>query len=221
MKAVRLVGALPVIAMFAFACVYSVKRGTADSLTYDASVEMSTWGAARSQPGEATWNWVRADLDRAVGMVSDPISQELLGVLLAMRPDLAEMAYRHFVTALAARPTSGFTWANLARISYQRGDTGPSFETALRRSAELGPSEPEVQRTVANLGLAVYGEVRSDTRSAIDRMVAAGLRRNPSEMLQISVRRGRLDVACRYTQGIQSGAHQQWLQLCQSREATS
>jgi hypothetical protein len=220
----RALVAAPFIAVMTAASAYAVQRGIADDLAFDASVEMGTWVASRSQPGEATWNWVRDDLQRAVDMMADPVSQELLGVLLAMRydrPDLTGDAGKHFGAALVARPSSGYTWANMAEVLYQQGKTGLAFEAALRRAAEFGPSEPEVQRTVANLGLAVYEEVSGDTRSAIDRLVGAGLRRNPPEMLQISGRRGRLDVACRHAKGIQSGAHQTWLHLCQSREATS
>jgi hypothetical protein len=215
--------AAPGIALMAMAGAYAVQRGVADDLAFAASVEMGTWIASRSQPGEATWNWVRQDLERAVEVMDDPVSRELLGVLLAMRsghPDLTDAAGQHFRAALIARPTSGYTWANLAEVLYQQGHTQTEFESALRRAAEFGPAEPEVQRTVANLGLAVFEEVSGETRRAIDRMVGAGLRRNPPEMLQISGRRGRLDVACRHAQGIQSGAHQTWLQLCQSREAT-
>jgi hypothetical protein len=220
----RALVAAPAIALMVAAGTYAVQRGVADDLAFDASVEMGTWISSRSQPGEATWNWVRADLERAAAMISDPVSQELLGVLLLMRherPDLTSAAGDRFRSALVARPTSGYTWANLAEVLYQQGETGPPFEVALRRAAEFGPSEPEVQRTVANLGLAVFDEVGGETRSAVDRLVGAGLRRNPPEMLQISGRRGRLDVACRHAQGIQSGAHQTWLHLCQSREATS
>ena len=220
----RALFAVPAIALMSAASVYAVQRGVADDLAFDSSVEMSTWMASRSQPGEATWNWVREDLERAVLMIGDPVSRELLGVLLAMRserPDLTDAAGEHFRAALIARPTSGYTWANLAEVLYQQGQTDGPFEAALRRAAEFGPSEPEVQRTVANLGLAVFEQVTGETRTAIDRMVGVGLRRNPPEMLRISGRRGRLDVACRHAQGIQSGAHQTWLQLCQSREATS
>jgi hypothetical protein len=223
MNAARVLVATASISLMAAACTYAVQRGVGDDLAFDASVEMGTWIASRSQPGEATWTWVRADLERAVKLMEDPVSQELLGVLLGMRyerPDLIKAAGDHFKAALISRPSSGYTWANLAEVMYQEGETGATFQAALRRAAEFGPSEPEVQRTVANLGLAVYDEVTGDTRSAIDRVVAAGLRRNPPEMLQISGRRGRLDVACRHAHGIQSGAHQQWLQLCQSRETS-
>jgi hypothetical protein len=224
MRLARILLAAPVVGTLVVTSVYALKRGASDSLAYDASIEMGTWVAARSQPGEATWNWVRADLDRAVAIRNDPVTQELLGVLLAMRrerPDVAALAGDHFIAALRARPTSGYTWASLAEVFYQQGNTGTAFEVALRRAAEFGPAEPAVQRTVANLGLAVYDEVTPVSRTAIEHMVAAGMRRNPREMLQISERRGRLDVACRQAQGIESAAHRQWLQLCPGREPTS
>ena len=54
----------------------------------------------------------------------------------------------HFTTALGLRPTSPYTWSNLAAVRYRLGDTGPAFERALANAAAMGPQEPEVQRNV-------------------------------------------------------------------------
>src|SRR5688572_26280375 len=119
MTLARVLLAAPLIGAIVATGAYAVQRGVADDLAFDASVEMGTWVASRSQPAEATWNWVRDDLQRAVGIMSDPVSQELLGVLLAMRhdrPDLMNAAGEHFTAALVARPSSGYTWANLAEV---------------------------------------------------------------------------------------------------------
>ena len=79
---------------------------------------------------------------------------------------------------------------------YESGDTGPAFELALRTAQRLGPWEPEVQAVLVHYGLAVREEIGPATRGAVDLAVASAMRRNPSETLQISERRGRLDVAC-------------------------
>jgi hypothetical protein len=52
-------------------------------------------------------------------------------------------------------------------------------------------------------------------------MVAAGMKRNPLEMLQIAERRGRLAVACRHFAGSPRLSLPKWFQLCQSTEVTS
>jgi hypothetical protein len=221
----RLAIAIPALVALAWATGAALRTGSADAIVYGASAEMATWAASHAQPGTQTWQWVHDDLERAARRTPDnPIVQELLGLLGARRldrPEYLEEGLVHFKSAIDLRPTSPFTWANIADVKYQLGDTGREFETALVRAATLGPWEPQVQRTVANLGLAVWNEVAPSTRAVIDRMVAMGLRRNPAETLQISERRGRLDVACRHVSGIPSTTESKWSKLCQSTETTS
>jgi hypothetical protein len=154
----------------------------------------------------------------------DPTLHESKGVQYSRQEPRAESAaeaHVHFLKALEMRPTSPYTWANLASAKYRQGDTGPAFEAALRHAADLGPFEPEVQETVAFYGLAVWDEVAAPTRAAIDRAVRAGMRRNPGVMLQIAQRRGRLAVACSHLAGASRQALSKWSQLCLSMEATS
>jgi predicted Zn-dependent protease len=152
----------------------------------------------------------------------NPVVQEVLG-LLAVRGADATMvegeAAQRYSRSLALRPVSPNTWANLAEAKYLEGDTSAIFEHALVTASRLGPAEPQVQRLVAHYGLAVRDEVSSSTREAIDRMVAAGMRRNPLEMLQIAHRRGRLDAACRHLAGVPRGLDPKWSRVCQSTEA--
>lgn len=152
----------------------------------------------------------------------NPVVQEMLG-LLAVRGADATVAggkpAQRYARSLALRPVSPNTWANLAEAKYLEGDTSAVFEHALVTASRLGPAEPQVQRLVAHYGLAVREEVSASTREAIDRMVAAGMRRNPLEMLQIAERRGRLDIACRHLAGVPRGPDPKWSQACQSTEA--
>jgi predicted Zn-dependent protease len=171
--------------------------GSADSTVYEAGKEMATW---RTQPGRQTFDWIKADLERAVTRdPNDASLQEMLGrlCLVGSREEAAaDEAIARFKRALQQRPTSPYSWASLVEALYRRGVIGPEFEGALQRAAASGPREPEVQRTVVDYGLAVWDEVSPSTRSAIDRMVANGMARDASEILQISDRRGRLGIAC-------------------------
>jgi hypothetical protein len=108
-----------------------------------------------------------------------------------------------------------------AVVKYRGGQTDAEFARALVMAARLGPAEPEIQASIANYGLAVWDEVDAATRAAIDGMVAAGMRRNAPEMLQIAQRRGRLAPACRHFHGSPRQTSTKWTQLCQSMEATS
>jgi tetratricopeptide (TPR) repeat protein len=148
---------------------------------------------------------------------SNAAAEELLGSL-AERSGHFDHALAHFTRAVALRPTSPYAWAAIVRVKYAQGDTGPSFEAALRRAARLGPVEPEVQRTVADYGLAVWDEVGADSRRAVDAMVTGAMVRDPADTLQVAERRGRLAIACRHVADAPRRPDDTWQKYCASRE---
>ena len=221
MKPMRLVVAIGAVGAAAGLSMIAWTNAQADLLLAHASGEMATW-SSRSVAGES-WDWVRDDLQRAASLdPRDPSIHELMGLLKARRldrHDLVQQSTTHFSQALALRAVSPYAWVHMAQASYRLGDTGAGFEAALRRSVGMGPSEPQIQQMVADLGLAVYDEIAPETRQAVDRMIGAGLRRNSLEMLRISERRGRLDVACRRLGDDKDlPAQKRWPEVCESRE---
>jgi hypothetical protein len=217
-RGARLSVSTAAIALFAVAAVVAMRDGIADSAVNAANIEMSTWTASGVDPGEETQRWVREDLQRAVASVpGDPVTHELLGTL-AVRgigiPDNARVAFDEFRETLRLRPTSPYTWLRLAELQYLTGDTKARFETYLRRAAELGMAEPGIQRQAAFLGLAVYDEISEPARMSVDRLIAAGARRNTLEMMRISARRGRLDVTCKLVRDMASGIDSKSTQFC-------
>lgn len=212
---------LVVIAPIAFLVLLSVwclRWGLADALAYGATREINTWTATGVSPGIDTWMWVRSDLERAQRLSpSDPAVPELLGVLhlqRAGRAEFSELALEHFAKALALRPSSPYTWANIAEARYRLGMTQPPFEELLVQAHRQGPSEPETQRLLAELGLAMWDEIQPRTRQAVEQAIAAGMRRNPLETLRISERRGRLRLACSLVPGDKRLADTKWTQAC-------
>jgi len=220
----RLALGVPVVLGLAWVGVVAERSARADALMLEGSREMAAWTAGRMDPSEGNWRQVREKLEGAEGIEEmDPSTHELLGILYGIRlgdPEYVRAARVHLKRALALRPTSPYTWANLAEGAYLTGDTGSAFELALNRSADLGPAEPEVQRIVVDYGLAMWNELTPSTRASVERMLNAGLRRKPLEMLQISERRGRLAFACRHLVGSNRAPDPKWYQLCQSTEAT-
>src|SRR5437868_4173187 len=87
-----------------------------------------------------------------------------------------------------------------ARLGFAGAAVG-ELEAPLLNAALLGPSELAVQRTVADFGLAIYRDAGPRTREVVAGMLAAGMRRDPAEFMQIAQRRGRLDVACSHFDG--------------------
>ena len=220
----RLAIALIFVATLSWLGVKAFVFSRSDVAALEASQEIGAWAASRMRPQAGTWRSVREKLVFAEALSpTDPSIQELLGVLnsgLSGDVEYLDQATVHFAHAASMRPVSPYTWANIAEVNYRRGTTDRPFLTALRHAVDLGPNEPEVQRMVANYGLAVWDDLRGRDREAVVRIVAAGLRRNPLEMLQISERRGRLAVACSHLVGTTRAPDPKWYQLCQSTEAT-
>jgi hypothetical protein len=190
----------------------------AESIVADSNATLESAQWRKSPPALDAWLQVRTALLEAERLAPrSPIVSESLGVLHARRSSSREFliyARDYFAHSLEARPTSPYTWANYAETKYLLGETGPAFEQALVNAAHLGPWEPEVQRLVADIGLAVHREVKPETRAVIASVVALGMRRNPLEILQISERRGRLDVACIHVTNNRRVTDPQWTERC-------
>ena len=214
----RIVLVVPAIATLVFVSVWAVRWGTADALAYDATREINTWTATGVSPGIDTWMWVRSDLQQAERLApSDPAVAELLGVLhlqRAGRAEFSELALEYFRRALELRPSSPYTWANEAEARYRLGMTNPPFERILVVTQRLGPSEPETQRLLAELGLAMWDEIGPETRQAVKAAIGAGMRRNPLEILRISERRGKLSLACAQVAGDARLRETKWVGIC-------
>ena len=214
----RFLVAVPAIGLLLFLSVYALRFGVADSLTRSATREINAWAATGTNPGLDAWLAVRADLERALRWApTNAQPSELLGVMhlrRAGRPEYAELALDYFGRALELRPSSPFAWANVAEARYLLGMTAAPYERVLVQGWRLGPSEPETQRLLADLGLAMWDEVGRDTQVAIRSAIASAMRRNPLDTLQISERRGRLALACSHVAGDKRLRETIWVQRC-------
>lgn len=222
MAARRLLWVVPVIVLLAWAGMQALRSAEVDRVLVRAGRTLASWPSG-SIPPEESWRPLVQELEHVERLQrANPITQELLGLLAARRPDdfaILRQAPMRYEASLRLRPVSPATWANLAEARYLQGDTSARFEKALVNAARLGPAEPQVQRVVADYGLAVRDDVSPEARDAIDDMVAAGMRRNPLEMLRIAQRRGRLSTACRHLAGLSRQPEPKWTQICHSTEA--
>jgi hypothetical protein len=203
----RLLAIVPALVLCA-AAVSSLNMGIAGTTAVNATNAL----------GSANAGELHRALERVLSVDSgDPSVHELLG----QTSEYPAEAAVHFRQSLERRPMSSYTWANLAASDYRSGDTAAEFRTAIVRAMELGPNEPEVQRTVADFGLALWNELDSSTQGVVEEAIARAMRYQPKEILQIAQRRGRVAVACRHAAGIPRQTDAKWLQPCQSTEATS
>jgi hypothetical protein len=222
LSAVRLVVAVPAVIALTWTALYAWRTGSADTVVQRTAREIGTWVSSGADPAAQTVGWVQADLqDAARVLPRDPTVEEMLGTLAERqreRPEYLDEALVHFTRAVALRPTSPYAWASVVRVKYLKGDTGPTFEAAVRRATQTGPEEIQVQLTVADYGLAVWDEVAPETRQAVEAMVTGAMKQYPAYILQVAERRGRLAIACRHIADAPRRTDAPWRKSCESRE---
>ena len=186
---------------------------------------MAGWSASGRDTTIGAVQKLVSDLHRArASAPNDPNIEELLGSLATRRidrPGFLGETLAHFKRAIELRPTSPYSWANIAATDYRKGETGGELEAALRNAAMLGPAEPEVQRAVIDYGLALWDEEAPRTRQAVEATITGAMKRDPGETLRIAERRARLAVACRHLADAPRRVDPEWRLRCKSGEEPS
>jgi len=109
---------------------------------------------------------------------------------------LARSANADFHLALIERPTSPFTWANLALSKLYLDELDDELFAALRHADELGPWEPEIQQSVLFVGLAVWHKLGTAQRAELVRTLERAMRRNAQRVTEIVKTFNRFDLLC-------------------------
>ncbi len=158
------------------------------------------------------WDKLRADLSYALEHDSDnPDIHEYLALAIEGRfadiaPENKEAmpsrreAYTHYKKAISLRPTWPYAWVNLALVKYRLGETDDEFYHALHKADELGPWEPAVQRVIVDIGLHYWNSLSSDERKFVLNIIEKSLkhtaRKHSIDVLDLTKRRGKLDLVC-------------------------
>jgi hypothetical protein len=135
---------------------------------------------------------------------ANPTTAEELGSLYAL--NVREMggvtgsqrakSLEQYARAAVMRPTSPYSWANLAWTQYYLGQVDAEFYRALDSAIRLGPWEPEVQFVVVDLGLALWQEMPADLRPRILAVAQHSQMRYAPQILAIARKRGHLREVC-------------------------
>src|SRR3954465_7973306 len=108
--AARLVVAVPILVVLAWAALSAQRFGSTESAVYEAGKEMGAWIASGARPGKETVGWIRSDLQNAVNRdPRDPSLQEMLGrlsLVVSREEGAADEAISRLTAALQQRPTS-------------------------------------------------------------------------------------------------------------------
>ena len=189
-------------------CALALPRGLADLRAFEARMLSRAWDAARRQP--TADELARAhdflqearELDPGQPNILEDIARlEELRALSRKSGDAS--APEHLRQALALqrqaarlRPSSPYTWANIALLKSRLAEFDREFEGALRNAALLGPWEPDIQIKLADLGFRHWSVLAPETRTALESNAARALYRQDAQLFDLARRSGRLAVLC-------------------------
>jgi len=186
----------------------SLGQGWADLLTYQARTTLNAWTAEDPPPLPAARDLAQERLEQA--QASDPRNPAIaedLGRLHELRTlgapgtdpvaaaELRE-SLAYFERSLALRPTSPYTWASIAFVKSRLGVLDAGFLRAIERAAQLGPWEPEVQMTLADIGFRYWDQLPAASRETIHAAMYRALKRQDEKLFSLATRYRRLDVLC-------------------------
>jgi hypothetical protein len=204
----RILIAISATVVLGYGAYESGKRGLADWSTMRWRHEIDGWAERRANaPPELLQEAVTALIDALALTPDDPTLVEHLGTALALRaagsPPGSESqrlflaaALVRFRGAAALRPTSPYTWADIALTKYRLGQIDDEFFGAMRHALDFGPWEPAVQLIVADAGLGTWEKLDSGLRSRISENLQRAAVRQAEPLARIATEHGRIDLIC-------------------------
>jgi hypothetical protein len=172
--------------VLAWAIQAAALRGWSDAEYYSARRAIAKWDAPARTP-EADWRRAQAALEGAYGREPDnPLYAEELGrvhewrALARAAPDPGartqlRAALASFRAAARMRPASAAAWANIALVKFRLEEMDYEFYGALDRAERMGPWEPFVQRSLADIGFASWSWLAAPGREIAAGAIERGL----------------------------------------------
>lgn len=187
--------------------VLAVGLSIAELATVSARGWMLQWEERRQVGDSGDWNtaYERLSLAHRVNPLNADYSADL-GRLMEWRawrrvlngeesgPDREE-AGRFYRQALGKRPSWGFAWAHLAENRLLAGYRDSVFLEALDNAMRLGAWEPLVQRKVAWMGMATWGDLPPELRRPVEESVrrAVDMESGLEDIVRLAVQYGWTD----------------------------
>jgi len=204
----RIAFALGAIAVLIAALHAAAVRGLADLAYFPARGTLDAWSKRGVSPTPAQWVAARDALAEARRLEPDnPLFVEETGRLYEKRVasadpsqpvvrDFLARALDEFRRAARMRPASPFAWTNIALVKFRLGEIDAEFRAAIENAAWLGPWEPGVQRTLADIGFAGWRDLPAPVRAMIAGAIERGLITQPKEIERLAKIENRSAAFC-------------------------
>lgn len=193
--------------------VWSARSGIAAVHAYPAKNMLGKWSKQRLVLQQHDWHLLQSRLTQSLAY--DSAVPELLtdlgnayesAVFYSPIGDSSantsrNFARQYYLQALSIRPGWPYSWADLARIKYMLNEIDSEFYEALQHAAMLGPWEPSVQLTVAEIGLHHWHDINEETMQLVTRMIKNGIHQldDAKRMYKLLQRYDMLVLVCNET----------------------
>ena len=195
-----------ILAVLGSLCALALPRGLADLRAFEARMLFRSWETARRNPSADELEQTVSRLQEAHAL--DPGQPNYLediarlDELRALPLEPGDASAREYLLhalgyerlAVRLRPGSPYTWTNVAVLKSRLSETDREFEAALRNAALLGPWEPEVQITLADIGFRHWNALTPETQAALRTNMARALHWQSTRLFELARRARRLDV---------------------------
>jgi tetratricopeptide (TPR) repeat protein len=183
---------------------YYQAKAYMDSWDYSSPLPHGEWKTARKAldkalalgPSQAIYHQGLSELLFAKSMRPAPDPDPDLGLSLGLSANLQKQALEHIRQAVYLRPSWPYAWALLALIKYQSSGIDAEAAEALDKAMTLGPWEPTVQITVAEIGLASWNGLAPGLREKLIDVIAGTAPAESAKILQIVKRLNLLETMC-------------------------
>ena len=181
--------------------------GLADVGKQKVNVSIKQWGndvdSYSSDEWQKVYSYVSGALDK------DPNNPDLLILMgnvyewntfqaddYLQNEQNGKLALDHYRKAVALRPQWPYTWSSIALLKFKLAEFDGEFELALGNAMDLGPWEPRVQITIAEVGLSAWDKLEYAQRLAIVENIRRGVTMQGQVMLEILKKYGQLRMVC-------------------------
>ena len=204
----RILIALIGTAVLVYAAYASGTRGFADWRSMRWRHEIAAWAERRTvPPPERMQEAINSLIDTLALTPDDPNLIEHMGVFHNLRASASAIgsdAWRlnlaqaliYFRKSADLRPTSSYTWANIALVKYRLGQIDAEFFAAMHHALDFGPWEPGVQLIVADAGIGAWDKLDGDLRGRVSEDLRRTAVRQADALARIATEHRRMDIIC-------------------------
>ncbi|WP_040294852.1 hypothetical protein [Beggiatoa alba] len=189
------------------------RLGVADVLTRQIRQEMQQWKQTPEHVNQVRWSFIYRKTQTLAELIpQSPDVLELqaqlyywqLRFIVADVQTLHEMvqtqALNHFLYAAQKRPSSAYTWSNIALLKYYLRQYDTQFFQALKNTALLGSWEPLMQRQVIEIGLINWYYLPPALQTVVVQTIEHGLQMPFNQVSQLIQQYRRHAVICQTQQ---------------------